>query len=61
MENPTKTTSLPRVAQQKRVTQACDWRDVTSNDDSFYEKPRAKANKAWEEEWSPSTRIVTSL
>jgi len=45
MEIPRKTNVSPRVAQQQHVDQAFDWKCVTSNDDSIYVKPRAKANK----------------
>jgi len=36
IENPWKITDSPRVAQQKHKNQACDWKDVTSNDDNIY-------------------------
>jgi len=45
MENPRKVTSSPRVAQHKHMTQARDWKAVTSNDDNTYVNSRAKTNK----------------
>jgi len=45
MEGPRKLTGSPIIAQHKHMTPACDWKDVTSNDDSTYVNSRAKANK----------------